>query len=909
MDHAGRRLTVFGPIPAVLAAACMAQAAGFIWWEGEHPARTSFPRQKTSFSPASDAEKSVLSGGDWLSNEGAWRPGLFAEYEIDVPEAGEYTLYARKFWKHGPFRWRVGTGAWHSVTRDVAMLDSVSLRPLVGANWIRAGALPLSPGAHVVRIELTEDRGGTAAFDAFLLTREPFVPQGKLKPGEKTGRAGPGMWAFEPDPDRCDPAALLDLRCLNEQTAGQSGFVRPSDDGNDFVLGDGRPVKFWCVNTFAYHHEDMASLRAHARFLAKRGVNLVKFHDYPYPRGTNAAVTDVDMQVVRWCWRLVAAMKEQGIYTLIEPYWSHDIKNVPASWGVAGWPEKEPPYALLFFDQELQKGYKAWMRALFAQTNTFTGIPLAHDPAVACIDMQTEDSMLFFTMERVQGEQRARLRRRYAAWLEKQYGSLAAATAAWDGVTHEADNLPRGELGLYGVWHFTRAAVPYAKGAIQKRISDQLRFYAETMRAFNADMMKFYRDELGSKSLIIAGNWKTADNAVLYDAERWSYTPGDAVAVQRYTGPIHVNPTTPARASFSVNPGDCVAEHSVLKDPADLPIAIKQVAGKGSMNSESTWVSPTRYQSEGPFLIAVYGSLCGIDGYTFFATSSAQYDQEMGKFQVANPALLGTFPAAALLYRKGYVREAAPCVIEHRTLDSIWRRDLPLIAEGGGFDPNRDAGDKGAKADESTAVHPLAFLVGPVHTSYGGPARSNVVSDLSRYIHLDARRVESSTGEVELDYGRGICRLDTQKAQGVCGFLSAIPRHELSTVSIACSNDYATIIAVALDDQPLSSSSNVLVQVGTVCRPYGWRTEPAEFAGKAKGVTYRGERILSIGGPPWNVEKAEVTVTISNRCVRTATRLDSNGMPAGTIMVSRTGGVLSFRFPPDALYAVMAAEE
>ena len=56
-------------------------------------------------------------------------------------------------------------------------------------------------------------------------------------------------WAFAPIEDAFTDNALLDLRSLNEKVAGENGFLRLSEDGNSFVLGDGTPVRFWAVDS------------------------------------------------------------------------------------------------------------------------------------------------------------------------------------------------------------------------------------------------------------------------------------------------------------------------------------------------------------------------------------------------------------------------------------------------------------------------------------------------------------------------------------------------------------------------------------------------------------------------------------------------------------------------------------
>lgn len=93
-------------------------------------------------------------------------------------------------------------------------------------------------------------------------------------------------WRFEPAPDAFSPDSLLDLRELNEKVAGETGFVRVGADGQ-FVRGDGAPLRLWAVNTDVGRGRFVATplgpktapdLARHARFLAKRGVNMVQLH-------------------------------------------------------------------------------------------------------------------------------------------------------------------------------------------------------------------------------------------------------------------------------------------------------------------------------------------------------------------------------------------------------------------------------------------------------------------------------------------------------------------------------------------------------------------------------------------------------------------------------------------------------
>src|SRR5688572_15411790 len=130
----------------------------------------------------------------------------------------------------------------------------------------------------------------------------PTVPEG-------------GKWVFDPPQDEFSAESLLDLRSLNEKVAGQSGHVTLTPDGNDFLLGDGKPARFWAVNSSYYGK----NLDRHAQFLAKRGVNMVRFHGNIT---SGQKLEAIDLEERDKLWRTVAAMRKAGIYVTFSPYWA-----------------------------------------------------------------------------------------------------------------------------------------------------------------------------------------------------------------------------------------------------------------------------------------------------------------------------------------------------------------------------------------------------------------------------------------------------------------------------------------------------------------------------------------------------------------------------------------------------------
>lgn len=753
--------------------------------------------------------------------------------------------------------------------------------------------------------------GLAAAFTCCVLTAAA-----QAAPAPELGRTT--SWAFDPPEDKFTEDALLDLRHLNEKVAGEKGFIALSEDGMGFVDGAGEPIRFWSVVSDLYRKSPQ-EMETHCRFLAKIGVNMVRMHASISPKGENADLFGVDRKEIDGIWRFVAIARKHGIYSTISPYWpnSWHLKDAGQYWGIEGYETKgSEPWGILFFNERLQQGYKAWVKALYTPTNPYTGIPLKDEPAVAIIQVMNEDSLLFYTFQHIKPPQRKLLRTKFGEWLTGKYGSLDKAKAAWGGTAHKNDDFAAGEAGMYDTWEFTAAYGAHPPAGRAERMADQLEFMGWIQHKFYADIGDYYHNELGCKQLVNAMNWKSGDPVLLDDVERWTYTANEVLAVNRYTGGVHVG----QNRGYRIDPGHQFVNMSVLRNPGKVPVALKQAVGHPMLITECAWVHPNLYQSEGPTLAAAYMSMNGVDSLYWFAANQPRWlldprrtfwrvgdSYALDKWSGCVPGQMGMFPANALAFRKGYIEAAdEPVVYEERSLENMWSRATPIISEGGKFDPNRDAGDYAPESTIKQDVSRLAFLVGPVHVKLGGDERNSRVADLSRYIDDDKGVVRSVTGQIELDHKIGLLTVNTPKYRAVAGFLKdAGGRFELGDVTIRSDNDYATIIVTALDGRPIAESGQVLVQVGTVARLSGWTTVEDTFEANKQPV--QGRRIVNTGRPPWRIKNTQATLTIANPAVMKAVLLDINGYAARAVPVSTEGGAVTIELPADTMYLVLSA--
>ena len=868
----------------------------YVWWEGEDAKETNFPRTSW-FSPSTFKENAhLLSGGDWLSNSGKRSEAeAFAKYPITVPVKGEYSFWVRKFWKHGPFKWRFGKDKWSTCGKDIALADNTYLKKHVCANWVSLGRIKLKKGKQVFELRLLAEKGEslTCGFDCFLLTTGPFLPNGKLKPGEKSGLADDGYFAFEPPLDHFGTETVLDLRNLNEKTAGESGFVKR--EGNDFKLGNGKKVRFWAVNVGPNNiAQDHSSIDYLARRLAKLGVNMVRYHGPIFDGRKDPAI--VNEQTLDNIFYLVSALKKQGIYTTLSfyfPLW-FDIRP---HYGIPGYEniQNKKPFGLLFFDSRMQEIYKSWAKKLLTTKNPYTNLPLGKDPAVGIVEIINEDSFFFWTFseKNIPPVQWEKLERLFGSWLKKRYGSLEKAFSAWSGAKHKRDDSAKGLAGLYDAWHMTSQGTKADSSPKAKRISDQVRFLTEQQLGFYESIVKYFRKKLGVKCLISASNWKTADAQRLDALERYTYTAADVIDRHGYFGGKHEG----EGSSYSVRVGHTYQDLAAVTVPERIPLQVTQVDGRPQTITELGWTNPNRFRADCAFLSSAYASLQGIDGLYFFSTASNFIrDTTMAKFTVTSPVISASFPAAALMYRRGDITEADAVFTEAINLENLFALRGSAAASSEALDKLREkdvpsgmqSGYRMLKFDE------LSFYVGRVARTFSG-AKSKRKS-LTSHIDRQKKVIKSVTGELLWNYGTGVVTVNTALSQGAAGFLSKSGEIKLKDISIECSNEYACLIITSLDKQPIATSKNILIQTITEEQPYGFKTQNG--------------RITYLGGAPFGVRKinAQVTLKLKGSDRPSVKVLDENGYARKTTVKTEGNGTskpLVIHLAEDALYHIV----
>ncbi len=687
------------------------------------------------------------------------------------------------------------------------------------------------------------------------------------------GEAAGGDWfSFDPKPDALADSAI-DLRFLNEKFAGEHGFIAVKD-GHFVHGGNGEPVRFWAVNGPSREDSGSAGLRRTARLLAEYGVNLVRSHGAVFDKDGELNSASVKRAIA-----IVETMKAEGIYTHLSiyfPLWFTPRADHP--W-LEGYDGKSHPFAALMFNPRFQEKYRGWWKALLTTPSETTGKPLVDEPALFGVEVQNEDSFFFWTFDakNVPDAQLRILETMFGDWLTKKYGSLDTALAAWKNQNLARDASDEGRMAFRPLWNIFNEKTARDKDTVAFLFELQAKFYQDTID---------YLRQLGFKGLITPSNWATASPEVFGPLEKLSYTTGDFMDRHGYFECNHKGDN----AAWSIRNGHTYSDRSALRFDAPDPTKPRQFVHpvmdphydrKPSMISETTFCRPNRYRSEAPLYFAVYGALQDTDAIVHFSFDGSRWAVTPGfwmqQWTLMTPAMMGQFPAAALIYRRGLVSSGKVLAEVKLNRDDLLRLKGTPLPQDAALDELRLADvPRGAEIKPGQRIDPLVHYAGRVDVSFVTEPGSTKAADLTQLVDHGRKTVTSSTGELRLDYGSGILTVNASGAQGVSGALRLAGAVDLKDISISSNLELGHIIAVALDNAPLEKSRRILLQV---------MSEEKETNRQTELVSPTVKRLVNIGTDPWRVRALEGTVRFkrADAAKLKVTALDFNGYTVGTV--------------------------
>lgn len=522
--------------------------------------------------------------------------------------------------------------------------------------------------------------------------------------------------------------------------AGKHGFV--TMEGADLLFEDGTPVKFWGTNingSNAYPSKELAG--QFVDFLAKYGVNAIRFHKFTWNANDGIHSTRFDPDKIDRLDYFHSKLKEKGLYY----GWSHiyghkvlpgdsssliayeEIKNLSYPWAHLNGSTS----SLVNFAPDLQDLNIELTVNMLSHVNPITGLRYADDPGLAFVEFQNEDNIFWSAIERSLDQAptyRKMLCRMFSEWLLERYGSQEKLEKAWG-----ADAIPKGEsledLNIYPQPNHSLFSQAYEKAirentTVEQHLLDKMLFLYEKQMGYYQKFEKAIRD-LGFKGLLVGSCWQAGSGISHFYNLHADYSVG-MIDRHNYFGG--------GAGGHRLDTGN-VKNLSMLQNPGSglLSTGMQQVVD--SPFSFSEWMSlvPNEWTAEATPIIAAYGmGLQGWDASFSFATDIPRYSpllesEHHGVYNATSPLHMGLYPALARMIYRGDVTESE--VITTRNVH------IPSLESGKlGFEEKVIQGfdDK----EFSGTFTPNTLAIGRMPITFTEEPQETVLPDLSAYHNL-----------------------------------------------------------------------------------------------------------------------------------------------------------------------------
>lgn len=870
----------------------------FHWLEGEN-GESNFTNK-----PEKIPEKNArLSSEKWLvcDADPAAEPaeGFYAKWKFVSQKSASCHFWVRELNRkdESPFLYRINNGKWKKALPSTTFFDPVDLTKDVSACWVNYKKLYVQEGENTIEIKIDgENKDGAVklAIDCLLVTLEPYLPQGKLRP-DAIVNPPEGWFVYRPQSDLFDEnnQSAFDLRKLNERKTGSHGFCKV--DNNGIVFKDGTRPRFWGINVYDPIKMDNDGIKAFVKQVAKFGVNLIRINGSlcDPDKGTFGEI-DKDL-FDRLCY-FIYVCQNSGVYVALANYNPADY-IIKTTDGIEGYEKNSPknkPYGLLLTSKKYREIYKKWARFL-KYKNPYNRLRLYKDPTIAWFEIKTGKGILSDALNYLPKSQKKKLDQEYNKWLIRRYGDLPYVLKSWS--TPKKYHPIIEEDGRKGSRTFRILPFDSFKYSVlknpdfdhfNKRKMDQLKFIAEYSNKINKELIDYLRKECNFNGIISVGDSDNSAHFILNGVDAYIKSAGDVVAYNRF-----INPIKPENINEILHEDSFVKSRSVLFNPFISPVMQPNYYGKANIISEVAWTVPNNYRGEAVPFVSAYSSLQGHNTYVWYQADSNSWVSRLTTYCTQSAGIMGMFPGYALMFRRGDIKESLPVISQKLSMDEVY--DL----QGDGLYPTDFSSQVRLRKipDFKDKINPFSFLVGKVNTQITTEEKGFIFEKikLDKYLNTKKSTVVSSTKELDLDYKYGQLTIDSPKAQGFTGFTRRGVLKKLKDVTLNLKNSFINILVISLDNKPLSSSNHILVQAFSRENNNGWKTE------KVPKENYF--RLLDVGDSPLIVRNISANISMPGKASKgwKIWQLDANGYRIDELDMDESKNI-SFDFPEDGLY-------
>lgn len=768
---------------------------------------------------------------DWKRHSGRWVSAAFpaqpaSRYELSVwikTEDVTGRANAHLAWQRG--------GTWLSETPTPAVSGT--------HDWQQVSVTAQAPNeadSLVISLNLSRSKG-TAWFDQVRVSGHSRPLPHVEYVFNDTGDWFP--FEFPLDDTNLD---TIDLTGLLDAPAGKHGFLTTGDDGH-FYFADGRRARFFGTNLGGRDcMPEKTVAETTAARLAKYGVNMIRLHAFDsrshrlidYDRGGSRHLNAEALDRFDY---LVAQLKKRGIYIyldLLDYRWFRTADGVKLGDQFShNWQGSMKGASI--FDPRMIELQKEYATQLLTHRNPYTGLRYVDDPAVAVVEITNENSVFYFfrTSDLSLPYYREQLTARWNRWLVGRYGNRRRLAHEWTDAQGncallDEEDPAAGTVQIpFGMADRIGRTLSGATAALlaAPRVRDLLRFFTEVQLEYYRTMHGHLR-QIGVR-VPIAGT-----NQMFFASDTYCCAAEtDFISRNQYWR----HPSVRAEPFFRFSNDPLIqVDIPTERNPLSV-IARTSVAGKPQIVAEFNFPWPNEYRCEGLLMSAAYACLQDWDGFLLFSYGLG--DQRLSMFRSeSDPARWGEFPAAALLFHRfdvdsgrneihvvhdmKHLYDPEPPTTSAKYTNHRFLTFISKVRTAFADDVYRGKPDAvfacGDSSDVPVAETTKAIRIADrpwekwLYPQFVAQARQ---LGLPGYDRMDpgARRFDSDTGQLSLDYERGLLTINTPRTQAAVGRLADAGPVNLDAMSVRCTVPFAAVVATSLDGDPLGRSRRVLL--------------------------------------------------------------------------------------------------
>lgn len=691
-----------------------------------------------------------------------------------------------------------------------------------------------------------------------------------LTPVLAHAQAAPQFVPFVMPWDDATPGTATDMTALNTAPAGSNGSI-VARNGHFYESKTGKRIRFLGVG-FSFHenyptHEDAEKVAAR---LAKFGINIVRIHHHD---DKNTAMWDKSVpgytkfnpDAMDRLDYLIAQLKKHGIYVNLNLHVGRPYTPE------AGFPPSVTKIRTDFgkradqFNRQMIDFQKEFARQYLGRVNPYTGLAYSQDPCVASVEINNEDSLVWWISYNHPSEElrafpepfRGELMGLWNAWLGRKYGSTAAVLAAWGdkSLLKDGETLEKGTIDI-------------PANFIVPNRADWIAFLIDTERAYADEMRNYLRQDLGVRAPITCSQIYYGGISGLYREIGSDFRDMHAY----WNHPTFAPGVGWSMTKFHVDNTCMITDLQQGKGGTFRKMALSRVEGQPYTVSEYNETFPSDYQSEAIPVLATYAAQQDWDAiYLFdYGNYGHEYKNDTADpfFGIAlNPAKMAYMPAAAAIFRGTAFEPAVGTTTLHlgqaalfsgSNIESWWSK------AGGGKEPD-------LISDRLSVVVNAAGTEASVSRYRGAePVASSI------------QVINTPSGAQYLAKGSG-----SQVASGYLGG-QKVDLGAASFVFPTFGNNFATLTLTAMDGKVNAQSERLLLTV----------------MGKSEntGQNWNADRTGigdSWGQGPVLAEAISVNASIRVDGPRQVWALDTTGHRRTLVPSKVENGTLSFQLNPD----------